>query len=401
MNIRINKQKLHLFFILLLVYQITFVSFPYFKQNNLIKYMCIIILAFLLFLKFRTIIALRVDVKVLTMILLYLVAVIVSGIFNQGRHVITNPLYGGLLYCLSVFQTMWALLYVSKLESPRMIVKTLYWISLVYVLMNDLLLCINPSMFMKYGAYYFLGNKFAVAYAHIQLVGLYILNNCIQNKKYKSFFKTWGTLIVLCIASIYVSYTVGSITGIIGIVLLILFISVPNSLKNNSIVWLITLISMCAFPVLYEVVLANPYVENFIVNILGKSITLTGRTVIYENIPNLLRDNLILGYGFGSTYEVWMNFMNLPNSQNGLIDCVVEQGLIATILLVILLFRIMRISSISHIKKYSWKPIIAIIYVYTFLSAIEITINITYIFWFLFLYVCSTNSQDNIAKIEI
>lgn len=394
MNIRIKKHNLHSFLILLLVYQTVFISFPYFKQYTLIKYTFIVILAFLLLLRIKTAVTLHVDAKLITIMFLYIMVVILSGFLNQGKYTITNPLYGALAYCLSVLEIICALLYVGKRESPSMIIKTLYRISLIYVLINDLLLFINPSMFMRYGEYYFLGNKFSVAYAHIQLVALYILNNRVKNIKHKILFKDSIELIILCILSIVVLYTVGSTTGILGVLLLLTFIIVPNRLENNAIIWLITLLSACAFPVLYEVILANPHIESFIVDVLGKSITLTGRTVIYANIPNVLSNHLIFGHGFGSTYEVWINFINLPNSQNGLIDCVVEQGLIATTILVIMLFVMIKKSSSRQAKSNLYKPIIAMIYVYTILSAIEITINSVYIFWFVLLYVCSLYSKE-------
>ena len=386
MNIRIKKHKLYSFIIILLVYQIALVSFPYFPQYKFIKAMCIIVLAILLLSKIKVVRARCVEAKIVIPILLYLLAVMVSAFINQGKYFITNPLYGAGIYCLSVFEIMCSLLYVAKRESPCMIIKTFFAITLSYVLMNDFFLWINPSMFSTNSTYYFIGNKFSVAYTHIQLIALYILHNYIKEKKYKNTLKYLAILTILCVLSVYVSDKVGSTSGIIGIFLLIVFINVPYLLKKGAINWFIMLICMCMLPFLYEGILANQYVEYFIVDVLKKSITLTGRTVIYNNITNLLSNHLLFGYGFGSTYEVWSNYIGMPNSQNGLIDCVLEQGLIATILLVVVLFIIMRRSCMKYNKNNLYNPVFAIIYVYTFLSSIEITINITYIFWFLFLY---------------
>ena len=112
---------------------------------------------------------------------------------------------------------------------------------------------------------------------------------------------------------------------------------------------------------------------------MGKQLTLTGRTAIYENIPLVLRNHILFGYGYGSDYEVWKNFMGMPNSQNGVIECIVEQGIISTGLLIVLIALVMKKSNHFFEVNIGVRVLSSIVIMYTLLASIEITISLKYI----------------------
>jgi O-antigen ligase len=181
---------------------------------------------------------------------------------------------------------------------------------------------------------------------------------------------------------------VGSTTGIVGVFMLVALLLLPLKLESNAKIWISVLLAATLFTFLFELILSYGFVENFITGVLQKSMTLTGRTVIYSYVPKVLQNHWLLGYGFGSSYEVWINAIHLPNSQNGVIDCILEQGLIATTLLIGTLYLALKNEKNMKISRV-FKPIIAVIYVFTVLSAIEITISINFCMWFFILYFCN------------
>ena len=83
-----------------------------------------------------------------------------------------------------------------------------------------------------------------------------------------------------------------------------------------------------------------------------------------------------------------------PNSQNGLLDCIVEQGVLATGIFILLLLNIVKDSG-TVLKKYPYiKGIMILIYVYLTMACIEITISLVFIMWFIFIFAIETSANN-------
>ena len=122
-------------------------------------------------------------------------------------------------------------------------------------------------------------------------------------------------------------------------------------------------------------------VQDFIVNTLGRSLTLTGRTRIYNKLPELLYKRLWTGYGFGSSYEICMQYGSFPNTQNGIAEWVLQVGLPATVILVVLIYVVIHMLHKSEMSGKAGIPGIFVLYVLAFLASVEVTINLAYFFW--------------------
>ena len=166
-------------------------------------------------------------------------------------------------------------------------------------------------------------------------------------------------------------------TGIVGLLGFFILSILPSKITEKRSFGIVLLLGCGLFSILYDYILDISYVKYFITEVLHRSLNLTGRITIYENIPKILNGHLLLGYGHGSSYEVWINALHYPNSQNGLIDMIVEDGLLSTIMFLII---------IKHIFKGNNKIIKLIICTFFILSAFEITLGNMMIAWLALLY---------------
>ena len=187
---------------------------------------------------------------------------------------------------------------------------------------------------------------------------------------------------------IIISYLINTMTGVISIVILgIILLFFKDKLLYNSMFFVLILVGSCLVIICADTILKWNPVQNFIVNILNRDLTLTGRMTIYASIPNLIQGHLLFGYGYNTAYEVWTSYNQfMPNAQNGLINCIFEQGLIATTIIIILIKTIISKSHKSKILQKIYKPIIALLYVYAILATIEITIDVVFIGWVVLFY---------------
>ena len=123
--------------------------------------------------------------------------------------------------------------------------------------------------------------------------------------------------------------------------------------------------------------------EFFIVDILGKSLTLTGRTYIWDAAIELIKRNPVWGYGI-ETHSVEVFFGEYKYMHNQILQFLVEGGAVGT-----LLFTVCMILCCQKLKKYRHEPImipvtIAIIANFILMIA-EIPCNYVYIFITMFL----------------
>ncbi|MCU7204085.1 O-antigen ligase family protein [Turicibacter sp. TA25] len=301
------------------------------------------------------------------------------------------------MYIVIVYELFFILSYITEKIDYLFIIKILYKLALIYIILTDLLIFINPHYFMKNGEYYLVGNKFSVGYLHLQLIVLFFMYTNL-NKKFK--FSRYLIGILYILLTIIIAIKVDCMTTIIGLFILLLFLFfIPRKITTKPDVFLLILLVSNLALLSYDRILNIPSIQYFITQILNRDISLTGRTVIYDNIPKLMQGKVLLGYGYGSSYETWMKYINLPNSQNALIDIIIEQGLFAVIfLLIIIYFVIKRINLKDKNIIHIYYPALVMLYVYSILGAVEITINISYIFWLSLIY--SSCSMQKKAKLK-
>ena len=76
-----------------------------------------------------------------------------------------------------------------------------------------------------------------------------------------------------------------------------------------------------------------------------------------------------------------MKYGGFPNTQNGIAEWVLQVGLPATIILVILIYVVIRMLHKSKSSGEAGIPGMFVLYVLALLASVEVTINLAYFFW--------------------
>ena len=341
-----------------IIYHIIFVSFAYIDNYNTIILTLEILMLFLICLNIKLITNKRFN-KINFLVLVFFLVIIISSI-------ISGPNFQrGIIYGLKVLEIFLFWECVCKTNKKNTILKMFFYLTLIYTIITDILIFFVPNLFIKYNNY-FIGNKFYVSYFHILLFILYI---CIpKNKKMYAIF--------LYIFSMIMSIVVNCNTALIGCILIGIFYLLKDKLNliNPIAIILVLLVSSSVLFVFRGILNFRP-IQYFIVEVLNEDLTLTGRLEIYDNDIQIILKKPFLGYGYGNSHDVMYNAIKAPNTQNGILECVLNFGVIGTSLLLLIIYNIFK----NYNKQQNLMPIIVYIYVFAILGMVEITINITYI----------------------
>ncbi|MBU3111065.1 O-antigen ligase family protein [Clostridium lacusfryxellense] len=306
-----------------------------------------------------------------------------------------NTFFSGIVYVVIIAEIFFVFEYMSIKGHMELIIKTFYKLTLFYIILTDIIMITMPNLYMQYGGYYLTGNKFNVSYLHLQLIVLFV-QKCKIEKKFKLYEKS--IFVVLSILTFRITIFVNCSTGMIGLILLLLLLIFSKKMLCKANTILFVLIVSSSFLFLYSDVLSNQYVQYFIENVLHKSITLTGRMNIYTSLFSMLKNQFLFGYGFGSSYEVCTRLISAVNTQNGLLECILEQGIISTCLLLILIYLVFKQSEKYSIRSTFCFPAVVMIYVYSLLSSVEVTLNTSYLIWIAMIYAtCISNTKSKVS----
>lgn len=382
---KIKRSSVAYYVMILLLYDAAFMRIPYFSYTNKIKYLCIVLLGAMLFVKIKKNIVSKYKNAYLA---LYVFFVLVSSLINRNTNIITHSLIAGFSYILIIVEAFVLFIYIQQKKGLDYLLKAIFNITLFHVIVNDFLMTISPDLFVTSSVFYFLGNKFAVSYRHIELIMLYWLSS----SKNKLSVIEKAEVVILYLVAVHAILKVGCLTGILMIIILSLLSSPLRKIMDKPSSVLLLICISGGFVFVYDFFLSKTFIQTFITSILGKDMSLNGRITIYSFIPKVLSKNLLWGYGYGSSYEVWMNATNVfPNSQNGIIDCIVEQGLISTISLV--LFIVSVVFEFRSLKERKAYPLLAMIITYIIISSIEICLSVNFVIWVVLLFICIRNER--------
>ena len=372
-NIKISLKSVYTGLMLVLLYHGVFVRFPYLYIQRIIALILFILI--LPKVRFR-----KRDISLFALLGAYSLFTLISAFVNKDSHVYTHTVAGGFFHVLILFEIFQIFLYVLKFRSADFTIEIFLFLSFVYVMCNDFFVVFRPEMF---GHDYLLGNKFMVSYKHIELMVLY----CMGKRKSITAF------LAIMAVSLYISAKVNCMTGAVGIGILtvLIFLKAGKLLQKRLLFFGIVGVS-AAFPFVYDFFTDIYPIRYFIVNILNRTTGMTGRTVIFDYLPLILRNHLILGYGYNAAYEVWISATDwYPNAQNAFWNCVCEQGIICAVLLTVT-----AVYSIGIRKNIKFcYPLMCVVYVYEILGAVEITMDITFIAWVIFLYALKSGEKND------
>ena len=364
----------------LLLFNGVFVSLG--SDSKIIKYVCVVLLFLYLFSKRKRFLIKKYH-KINLALCLFCSAILLASIHMKFLHLpndfhAVSP-FSGVLLVLCVVDTFFLLEYMNETNRIRIFASLMFKLTVLYLCINDILLLGQmPSVSGKDSVdiFYFIGNKFEVAYMHLFFVVFYYLLHCQGTTKKKKYY----LFTIISLFAILISYLVECSTGIVGclvlVLLLIFYEKLPFLLKPGLAILLIFIFG--AFFIYYEWFLNIPFVQHVIVDVLGEDLTLTGRVYIYAKMIDLLSMQPWLGYGNGSATFFTMYYVNenLMNTQNGLLNDFIDWGIVGVASLLFLVVTIMKNLKLTSSQI---SPFVCLAYTYIILSSIEITLGLRFL----------------------
>lgn len=179
---------------------------------------------------------------------------------------------------------------------------------------------------------YFLGNKNAIALTAIPAVALAYLYSHTVHKKTK-----FIPLAVSIIAALS-CYLSTSGTGVVASMMIAVFILLPKKAIPSFKTLILTYISIFFTVVVFR--LHEVLFGNFIVNVLHKDITLTGRTYIWDFVLSNVQQSWFLGFGMGQRMIIDYFNTGFDVAHNGILEVLMFSGylglfLFASVLLLV------------------------------------------------------------------
>lgn len=339
----------------------------------------------------------------LIVLTLFLIASVVFA-KTIDRGVVQRSTIRLLLYLYELFFLM---IWASENKRSQYTIKFLLYYILAVVIVNDILLFTQIIIFGTSDyPYYLVGTKFNVAYFHINLLTVWFIykkQKLLTDKRTKRIM-FYGFFLVL-----YLSIYVDCVTGIFGGILMLTMFMLINTdttkqlVRLNSPVWFVSVvIASVLFPFLAETMVSIPVITDFIQNVLNRNANLTGRLNIYTSFMMRMEGHWLWGYGYGNANAVSKEMFGYANVQNGLLQWVLQIGVLGTIMLVVLMLTILRVVNKYGATK-KCLPLIILIYLYMLLGMIEITMDMSFILWFALLFLFSTEpmEKDQKTKVEL
>lgn len=382
----ISKSKILMNIVIVLLFAISCVNLPYLPGYANFKYLSMVIIALCL-LKRVPLFVSRDFVRLNILMIFFCVITIVSAIVNSMNNYSRNIVLASIVFSVILIETLTTMEWLATTAKITDAVHILFVLTIITVIFTDIFAIFFPNIFGKEGiaVRYLVGTKFNVVYLHLQMVVLHLVKNWYNYRQ--SFFSRIG-LLVCIVLSILMSMYIGCNTGLIGSILLLVILIIGCKryrLLSSPAILITVLLVSCSFAVFYEVVLNNGMVQTFITNKLGRTLTLTGRTNIYEVLPVIIMRHPLLGYGYGSAYEVSMLSFGYANAQNGLAQWIINVGFIGTFLILCWIYSGIKVWNKRASSRRRFFPIVAFIYVYSVLASVEITIDYNFFFWIAFL----------------
>ena len=373
---------------LVLLFHASFITLPYLNNYYNLKYIILLIVGIYLIFRYNTLKRCKFQ-KINVALMMYLIMVVISSYTNRFNVLSRNVFLSSIVFVVVILEVFLLFEYFYIKGRTKTLIKTLFYLILIYIIITDVIMIIFPTLHVQKGMYYFIGNKFNVSYLHLQLIVLYLQKHSYERKMRIS---EKATFALLCLLTLFICIYVECSTGVVGLFLLLMLFFVekkyPIFLKKPKI-FFITLFISCSTLLLFSGILKVGVVKYFIEQILHEDITLTGRMIIYSKIDSILANHLLLGYGSGSSFDIIMNTIGAPNTQNGVLEVILEQGLISFFLMMLLAYLILKKNNGALKSNYS----VIMVYVLVVLSSIEITLDTTYIIWLSILLIC--NPQNN------
>jgi O-antigen ligase len=265
-------------------------------------------------------------------------------------------------------------IYISNaVNNFKEFITGLYYLMAMLILFNLLTMVMQGIDFdTTVKPIYLLGGKNAIAISILPAIPIVYMYSYAIYKK----LKFLPIIIILCsIVSVYLS---GSSTGFIISLLTITFMFLPKRIFASFKVFLN--IYLLTFFIVVILRLQEVLFGNFIINVLNKDLTFTGRTYIWDLVLEKIKSSWILGYGRGNSIINDL-FPNINETHNGILEILMDSGLIGILLFTSIVFIVGR--KLSENSNHIYPRILSFsIFAYMVIGLTESVFNKTE-FWIL------------------
>lgn len=318
-------------------------------------------------------------------------ALVLSAYSNRNTNIGTFPMLATFRAIFFMVDLLALMIWVSEKGYGSQVINFLFYYVLLLVIVTDVLLFTDIVKFSD-GRHkvYLVGTKFTVSYMHMNLLTLWVM------KTGRSVHIRQLPKIGLFLAAIFlvaISLRVECITGLIGCVLLFLclFGMNPRGKSNlidrmaSPVLLLLALAAGMVFPFVSKLVISIPAVNYVIVEILGRSESLTGRTNIFEIFGTKMAERWAFGFGFGNGNAAAMELFGYANAQNAMHQWILQGGVVSAVMLALFMMAIFGQLRKSGNRKKAM-PLVVLIYVYIILGFAETTFSMSFLMWVAMIY---------------
>lgn len=271
-----------------------------------------------------------------------------------------------------------------------------FWLMFMFSFANDL--TVFTTHYNNSSSQYLMGNKFTVGDIHTLLLGLYAALLSVR-RGYLRY--NWGIYVALVVESAIVLVKASAMTSLLCLLLsVVLTLFIANAVACKLSEGLVITIVIVAMNVIYfgtGMLLNVPAVQFFIQDVLGRSLTMTGRTPIYDCLEFLINEKPMFGWGYGNTAV--MALVGYGNAQNGIAELMVNYGAFG-----VLAFFATVIGLFPSKKKFrSHNPrLVAIIYGTILASLVEISFSLVFFLALSLIFVgCVFPLRDDTNIVEL
>lgn len=329
-------------------------------------------------------------------LLMFALWTLLSAFINRNNTVSWN-IFSTAIYFVSALLGIFIALeiLVSRIGFSA-VIDTFFKCSLFTIIIEDLYIFSGLVSWQGDSTIFLLGSKFAVMYQHLILFWL-LLESTKTHAKLKKAVIPYVVYVIL------IGLKVDCVTGIVGCSMFIAFLFVLRKLRSffaRPITVLIVELLAFSYVFLGFFIMSNEHVVNFIDTYMGGSGTMMARVGIYATAFPLVLMSPILGYGYGSTYEIGMQIAGFSNTQNSLYEWIWYAGVPAALLICVIILTVFgyikrRYDENGHLDIF----VMALFYVYVLLGAVEILMELPF-FSILAMILISSDEVELNEKVE-
>ncbi|MEF2675206.1 MAG: hypothetical protein U0M70_03095 [Eubacteriales bacterium] len=236
-----------------------------------------------------------------------------------------NSVIKGLIVIEGIFTVD---IYCKKRGFSRLLGVLFVFVGIMFVLSNAYV--IIRGFNTTEGDYYLVGTKFSTSYLNILFIVL-IFFRCCYNKKRVGYVGIG----ILYVFSFFIAIKTDCSSALVALLLSLVFLIFKRQLQqvfSNRMFLLASFVVIFLFVYFYNLVLQNVYVTHVVINVLGETLTMNGRTFIYRRLPEMLSDIWFTGFGSGRTGMIINYYTGCNDAQNAVWQIICENGFIGFIL---------------------------------------------------------------------